>query len=100
MSEYVYPTFTGVVRWQGGRVRLVADQAWRGDDPLVQARPELFTSDPMNPQGTVRDSGDVPETATAAPGEQRTLPRRPSASRPARKATPPKPKKDTGAGGQ
>lgn len=97
MSEYVYPTFTGVVRWNGGRVRLVADQAWRGDDPLVQARPELFTTDPLNPQGTVRDSGDVPETATAAPGERRALPpRRPSASKPARKATPPK--KGTGAG--
>lgn len=51
----------------GGMLQLVEGEPWAGDDPLVRARPELFTNKPR-----LRRTTPAPvEAATANPGESR-----------------------------
>lgn len=60
----------------GGRVRVVKGSHWAADDPAVEARPELFSDDPRwGMQYTSEPDGyDAPvETASAAPGERRSV---------------------------
>jgi hypothetical protein len=56
-------------------VFLEVGQEWDARDPLVRARPDLFTTTP--PDRTIRTSAplSIPlvETATAEPGERRDL---------------------------
>jgi hypothetical protein len=56
-------------------VFLEVGQAWDARDPLVKARPDLFTANA--PESTIRTSAplSIPlvETATAEPGELRDL---------------------------
>jgi hypothetical protein len=80
----------------GGRtVAINAGEAWAADDPVVEARPDLFADAPES----VRRSGgriaerkrrrgsDAPvERATAAPGEKRDTERPPADEAPAKKA--------------
>lgn len=55
-----------------GTIRLKKDEAWDADDPLVKARPELFSDEPATPRTSDRKGGRVRvEQATAAPGEYR-----------------------------
>lgn len=63
----------------GKLVRLVKDDPWRDDDPIVVAAPEFFVDEPSKVQTSVaRVSLSPVEQATAAPGEKRA-PRRAAA---------------------
>lgn len=66
---FVFAATTAVVFWNGERVRLHRDDIWYANDPLVKARPELFTDRPQ----VIRGSGVTVETATAEPGEKRPV---------------------------
>jgi hypothetical protein len=63
-AEVVYvdmpgPGIAGVVSWSGGRVLLKSGQRYRATDPLVLARPELFSA---------TDPTDAPRTSGAGVG--------------------------------
>lgn len=64
-GNLVYGLVAAVTFVDGQRVRVVVDEAWDADDPVVKARPDLFTAAPSRVQTTV-------EQATQAPGEKRT----------------------------
>jgi hypothetical protein len=53
---------------EGLPIILTEGDTWAADDPVVRARPDLFTDDPS----ILRRSSRV-ETATARPGEQRAV---------------------------
>jgi len=76
----VYATATTNVGLPGGGTILVgAGTHWPDDDPVVLAHPDLFSSDARyGLVFTVRPAGfdDPVETASAAPGEKRSV-RRP-----------------------
>jgi hypothetical protein len=76
---YVYPNCQSVVRWEGGRIHLNPGQQWNSDDPFVLARPEFFDADPAAVSTTAER--EPVERGTRAPGETRTPPRRPAASK-------------------
>ena len=70
----------------GASVRVFKGQHWPASDPVVLARPNLFTDDPrygllytQAPPGYDLELNEVPvvESASAAPGEQRNVRRRP-----------------------
>lgn len=74
MSDYVFAASslstadpaTGLI------INLVEGEVWASDDPLVVARPDLFTLNPPK----VRRTGPAPvESATKAPGERRAVKR-------------------------
>ncbi|MFI6681886.1 hypothetical protein [Kribbella sp. NPDC050470] len=54
---------------------LIQDEAWDADDPIVKARPDLFSDEPSVVRGVRKPAAPV-ETATAEPGEKRTRTRR------------------------
>ena len=55
---------------QGVLVRLVANEPWAANDPLVLARPGLFVSVPSMVRRTAPELVKI-EKATKAPGEKR-----------------------------
>lgn len=64
----------------GATIRVQKGTHWPAEDPVVQARPDLFSDDPrwgmlytQEPEGY---DAPIVETATAAPGEQRGRVRR------------------------
>lgn len=76
----VYAVGSEYVNLTVGRVHVIKGTHWPADDPAVRARPELFSPDPRYGMlYTVEPDGwDAPvETATAAPGERRSV-RRPT----------------------
>ena len=80
-TRFVFATGTGVTTVDGARVNFTAGEAWDADDPVVRARPELFSDEPQWVRRTsgglvVTQRADV-EQATAAPGEKRST-RRPA----------------------
>jgi hypothetical protein len=73
----VYAIGTQVVTSADGtRVKVPKGSHWPADDPIVQARPDVFSTDPRwGMLYTVEPPGyDAPiETASAAPGERRSV---------------------------
>ncbi len=78
--DIVYAQGTDKVPLQSGQVASVRKgQHWPASDPVVQARPDLFTDDPryglvytQAPPGHDAELNEMPvETATSAPGERR-----------------------------
>jgi hypothetical protein len=66
-------------------VLVTRGEAWSADDPIVQDRPDLFTDDPSE-VGALRRSGPatghpIVESATAEPGEKRSVSPRPGQTR-------------------
>lgn len=82
MIPVVYAMGTEMVEApHGPRVRVVKGTHWPAEDPVVRARPDLFSPDPrFGMLYTVEPAGyDAPvEEATANPGEQRSVRRRAS----------------------
>jgi hypothetical protein len=81
MIEVVYASGTDMVHLSSGyTARVQKGSHWPATDPVVRARPDLFSDDPRYGMlYTVEPDGyDAPvaETATAAPGEQRGRVRR------------------------
>jgi hypothetical protein len=72
MSRYVFARDTCSLRAWGLNLR--RGDAWHADHPLVMARPDLFSTDPLevHPRGWV---SAVVEQATEAPGERRATKR-------------------------
>jgi hypothetical protein len=69
--KYVYAnTTTGVQGPDGNIWNLRENDPWDADDPLVKARPGLFSDDPVKVMRTVH-AAPVVEQATRAPGERR-----------------------------
>lgn len=52
------------------KCRLVLNQVWAADDPLVKSLPHLFSSDPQVIRRTTQQMAPI-ETATAVPGVKR-----------------------------
>jgi len=65
----VYSNTNTRLGFNGRRFTLTVDQPWDASDPLVKARPELFTKQPTVVASTVEPKV---EQATRAPGEKRT----------------------------
>ena len=63
-DNLVYGLVEAVAFIDGRRVVVHRDQPWDANDPVVKARPDLFTPAPSKVQSTV-------EQATQAPGEKR-----------------------------
>jgi hypothetical protein len=80
-TRYVFAKGTGVTTVDGVRVNLTVGEAWDATDPVVGARPDLFSDQPQFVRRTagglvVTQRAEV-EQATAAPGEKRST-RRPA----------------------
>ncbi len=85
MSDFVYAKGTENVHLRDGQTVLVPQGSMvPASDPVVAARPDLFSPDPRYCSslfGTVMPddlTGPPIETATAAPGERRNTTRRAS----------------------
>lgn len=85
--DVVYAMGTEVVALpDGNAVRVMKGTHWPADDPAVKARPALFTTDeryglfytapPAGYDKDLQPLGDDVETATAVPGERRSVRRR------------------------
>lgn len=68
---YAFPTIQAAVKWSGGLVRLNRDQVWPADDPFVQARPDLFASQPRE----LHRSAPPEDTEQGAPPEDAEQPK-------------------------
>ncbi len=80
MADYVHPNCTATVLYEGGRVQLNQSQTWHSNDPFVKARPDLFSTDPIevaHSTGFDPHEGRGVERGTRAPGEKRLAPSRP-----------------------
>jgi hypothetical protein len=66
----VIATRSVVVAHKGQRVPIRAGSAWDGDDSIVAAYPDVFSTDARFLQRT--DAPGTVEAATRAPGERRT----------------------------
>ena len=77
--EFVYPKYDAYVAVGDGSSRMVrVGEHWPADDPVVKARPDVFSPDPRyGAQWTgppPPELADAPvEAATAAPGEKRNV---------------------------
>lgn len=77
----VYAMSRALITTPGGRNVLVPKGShWPANDPLVLSRPAMFSDDPrwgmqytVEPEGYGEPVGPSVETATAAPGEKRTV---------------------------
>lgn len=71
MLKFVKQSVTTAI--DGAKVRLTQGDAWEGDDPLVKARPDLFTDRPEKVHSSAEPNSVTRhvEQATAAPGEKR-----------------------------
>lgn len=65
----VYAAANTRIGHEGRRFTLQIDQPWAADDPLVKARPDLFSKQPTEIHTSA--TAAAVETATAAPGEKR-----------------------------
>lgn len=80
--KIVYPTQAAVVMLdEGYTVTVPFGTHWSSEDPVVKARPDLFSEDPHfgvfgNPPDYYADDAAPVETATAEPGEKRKYTRR------------------------
>ncbi|MEU3972346.1 hypothetical protein [Streptomyces bacillaris] len=78
-----YSACSGAVRWSGGLTVLKPGQSIDDDHPLVQERPDLFTEAAPEPdiKMPAKPGRGAPapavERATRAPGEKRTMAKRP-----------------------
>ena len=71
MSDLVFAASTCTTAdAQGVLVRLVANEPWAANDPLVLARPGLFVTVPSVVRRTAPELVKI-EKATKAPGEKR-----------------------------
>jgi hypothetical protein len=76
-TAYAFATATVVTTVDGVRVNLTAGEAWHADDPVVRARPDLFSDVPPRLHtlsGGVKTASRNTEVeqATAGPGERRS----------------------------
>lgn len=71
MAQYVYARNQLVAYVDGARIALEVDDVWAADDPIVKARPDLFSAEPRKVHRTTAQPGGEIETATARPGEKR-----------------------------
>ena len=76
MPDICYAAFTASTAnpSTGFIVHIVEGEVWAADDPLVLARPDLFTDSPP----VIRRTAPAPapiETASKAPGERRSVKR-------------------------
>lgn len=73
--KVVYASVNAVVPSPHGHSLFVqAGQHWPADDPLVRARPDLFSEDPRHGLSfSVPPDDPSVEQATAAPGERRNV---------------------------
>ena len=71
MLKFVKQSVTTAIN--GAKVRLTEGDAWEGDDPLVKARPDLFSDRPERVLSSVEKvaTARTVEEATAAPGTKR-----------------------------
>ncbi len=71
--DLVYANCNTYVGAPNGSIQqLVLGEPWDANDPLVKARPELFSTQPTKLRRSYRDLvGSEIEQATAAPGEKR-----------------------------
>ena len=67
---YVYARNQLVAYIDGARIAMEADDVWAADDPIVKARPDLFSHEPRNVHRTTHPGGEI-ESATVRPGEKR-----------------------------
>jgi hypothetical protein len=67
---HVFAKQTCAVGFGGGVVRLKRGAVWAAEDPLVTARPELFSDEPVILHSSGPGKPPV-EEATAVPGEKR-----------------------------
>lgn len=90
--DVVYATANAAVALEDGSTHMVRGGThWHADDPVVKAQPSMFSADPryglsyssappelfIPPDEPIPErSGDIAETATATPGETRSV-RRP-----------------------
>lgn len=74
--DLVYAKTSCVVAWSGGTTVLTEGQVWDARADLVKARPDLFADEPATVHGRVDRGAPRVESATRAPGERRTRPRR------------------------
>lgn len=65
----VYAAMSGLVLHDGQRIQLRENDPWDGNDPLVKARPELFSKQPIDIRTSGRAAPRRVEQATKAPGE-------------------------------
>lgn len=74
MSDYKFSRTTGTVVFDGRRYHLGQDDPWVANDPLVKARPDLFSDAPERvfTSGGARSAPAEVETATRRPGERRS----------------------------
>jgi hypothetical protein len=52
MADTVRPKINGVMRWSGGTIVLRTSATFDAADPVVLARPDVFTTDPLPPKTT------------------------------------------------
>jgi len=70
----VYATGSAVVALPGGgQVAVMAGSHWPDSDPVVQAAPSLFSADPMVGLNYSVQPVETVESATAVPGEKRSV---------------------------
>ena len=70
--DYVYVEYTtSTALPNGGIHHLQKGDIYQADDPLVLAKPHLFSEIPTRVQHSQHGYIDVVEQATAAPGEKR-----------------------------
>lgn len=85
--EVVYAMGTELVGLPTGQsISVHKGTHWPASDPVVKARPNLFTSDPRygllyteappGHDGELNELGDEVESASAVPGERRSVRRR------------------------
>ncbi|MDX5564134.1 hypothetical protein PYK79_13360 [Streptomyces sp. ID05-04B] len=75
-----YALVNGNVAWSQGTTQLTRGKSADDDHPLVLERPDLFSDEVPDAE---LSSAPVVERATAAPGEKRTVSRKPTAGKPA-----------------
>lgn len=71
---YVFAKVTAAVNHGGITFRLVRGDVWYAADPIVTARPDLFSevAPVVNGRGPVADQQPEIETADARPGQKRS----------------------------
>lgn len=68
---YVFACTNASVRTVSGTVTVRSGEVWHKDDPLVKAKPHLFSPVPPKVHATPGWTPEVVEQATRAPGERR-----------------------------
>lgn len=73
--EFVYSVNDGNVSWGplGSTVHMRPNDIWRGDDPFVLARPDLFSATPLRVHST--QGIEAPAATPVAPTPEPVKPR-------------------------